>query len=192
MLILPDGATREELTVTAELLEYAGRNAIKWFGHMEELMDSNVTPRHHPLRNGNLNIVTSLDRASTYSTMICTPTSFGDDIRDFTVPYDLKDADWPWIEATQTSGMANVSKRHVPTGDVPGTVFVRGCRLAVSSFLWTRNSLVPASENMAYYPLPPLLPQLKKPGGRNKEDQGDEFGPQGPAVRPFLPNPPLY
>ena len=193
-LILPDGATREQLVVTEELLECAGRNAIKWFANIEERMDFTVVPfRDHPIRNGTLCIVTSLDRASTYSTMICSPTDFSDDVGDFIVQYDLKNEDWPWIEETQKSWMANMSKRHVPKGHVQGTVFVRGCRLAVSSFLWSRHSLVHASENMAYYPLPPLLSQQKKRFlSRRKEDQGYEFGPKGPAVRFLISDLPLY
>ncbi|KAF5323802.1 hypothetical protein D9619_012966 [Psilocybe cf. subviscida] len=155
LLVLPEGASREDITSTKRFHKYVQRWAPHWY-------------RHLGLSNGSIFLVTGCDKASDFA---CATFFSDDEPREIDMDYVRHENDeYPWNN--QGRARAHYYRHSDAESDVGSTsimpehtqrfcVFIRGMRIALSSAVWSSyNTSTIAQNSVAYTNVlhkPPLL-----------------------------------
>lgn len=124
ILVLPDGASREDLISTTRIREYVQRHALEWYIFL------NSRSRRLPFPNGSIYVVTGYDKASTWA-ISTSGSRIGSRANE---PKTIQYQNRQWIKASRGMG-AKVSNASQDNGKC--ALFVRGMRVAVSIRDWT-------------------------------------------------------
>ncbi|KAF9532749.1 hypothetical protein CPB83DRAFT_846283 [Crepidotus variabilis] len=147
VLVLPEGAVREDLLDTHKLYKYVKEYASDWY---QFLNDYNDFPTLTPVVNGTLFVVTGTDKTKVYSSALF-PFEEDERCRATTFKYmakSVKDRHWsPAPSVTCSSeGLTNAD------GEYPSAIFIRGLTVALSKPLWTHGiAPIPLTSLPLYY-----------------------------------------
>lgn len=131
ILVLPEGADREDLVVTQQLYEYCQLQALEWFQFLEEYDRSRTSVS---IANGSLTLVTGFDKAKDWSTFTCWRYDGKSDELGPSGSYDHNAAlRWSQPEAkSYRYGRAHRTRKPAETA----AVFIRGLRLGLNPDTW--------------------------------------------------------
>jgi len=136
VLILPEGATHEDITEPHNLYPYLKEHASDWYQSANGYSD---TPLLQPKVNGSLFIITGTDRAKTWS-LAQFPPNDSELVRP-TIFHYIDDPERG--RSFDTNYGASVSILHEKGGNAagiyPGTFFIRGISIALSKPIWAHN-----------------------------------------------------
>ncbi|KAF9556168.1 hypothetical protein CPC08DRAFT_105050 [Agrocybe pediades] len=139
ILVLPDGASRQDLDPPAELKPYLEKYALSWYSYMYKKAPTAASM----IPNGSLYLITGCDKATSYST-VSIPSSHiipGDKVE-----MEYKDKRW------KRTNMAHLRLRDKDEeGGKTFAVFLRGMRIGLSDHVWTRHLPYEPPEGTAYY-----------------------------------------
>ncbi|KAF9532754.1 hypothetical protein CPB83DRAFT_880427 [Crepidotus variabilis] len=144
VLVLPQGASREDWNAGPELLQYLERHAVDWYQHICHNIKASVTT----VPNGSIYLITGLDKAQSLSA-VSIPGAPERSGKPLEMSYDGTDITDPWTMTGAAS--AEISNRQ--TDDAPFAVFLRGIRISLSNKLWRSNLEEIQSDEMPYYNL---------------------------------------
>ncbi|KAH9484551.1 hypothetical protein JR316_0004033 [Psilocybe cubensis] len=127
ILVLPNGAYREDVISTTRIRDYAQKHALDWYRFL------NGTRGHVICPNGSLCLVTGYDKATSWATCTSNPQGLAESGSVITVTYEngefLRNPD-AYRKCSQSGD-----------GSETCAVFVRAIRLAVSLRDWTKKIL---------------------------------------------------
>jgi len=141
LLVLPDGASREDLVSTARLTKYIGKHALNWYRYMY----SNALTGASMVPNGTLYLITGCDKAQSY-TNVAIPTTLV--VSGDRHEAAFEDGEWEINNVCDTMSYAKGQD-----GDRSFSVFIRGIRIALSDHLWSQNLSYEPPDGAAYYQL---------------------------------------
>ncbi|KAH9484563.1 hypothetical protein JR316_0004045 [Psilocybe cubensis] len=126
ILVLPDGASREDLISTSRMSEYVQQHALDWYIYLNEEIS------RLPFPNGSLYIITGYDKATKWAVGTSGSKSYSRRNGPMTARY--KDHKW--------STMGIGAKASSPNGGYGKcAVFIRGMHVAISVPKWTASIL---------------------------------------------------
>lgn len=148
MLILDDGASREDLVNTEKLYPYVKEHASDWFQFANGYSD---VPRSRPRVNGTLFLVTGCDKANLWNSAVFPP--FGEDgPRQTVFRYEeAPDSTRYWDNELEIKGFHS---RDTNSSRYPCALFLRGISLALSLSSWTRSMATFPPETIPLYIIP--------------------------------------
>ena len=148
MLILDDGASREDLMNTEKLYPYLKEHALDWFQFANDYSD---LPPSRPRVNGTLFVVTGCDKANLWNNAVFPP--FGEDGPRQTVFRfeEAPDSTRYWDNELQIKGFYSIDAN---PSRYPCALFLRGISLALSLSSWTRNMATFPPETIPLYVIP--------------------------------------
>jgi len=167
ILVLPDGGSREDLVTSDALYDYVAEHALEWFRFLERHTEDRTWVL---IPNGNLYLVTGLDKAPEWSTLAFQQREGYQ--RDFTTTYDYSKVPHPWIMANSETWIAHgkhASSECIRHG-FNGTVFIRGLRITTSLKIWTKS--FPIKISSTHYNIPIASPLRRAPQDRSPKDPG--------------------
>ncbi|KAF8902774.1 hypothetical protein CPB84DRAFT_1678561 [Gymnopilus junonius] len=130
IVVLPDGASREDLASTSRLLPYVRKHALEWYLFINE----GGTNEPHP--NGTLYLVTGCDRAKDWALAV-TPQEIEKTGRTTKIRYQQVNRQ-PWDENPAFSTKRASDKvPHIESCPI----FIRGMRIAIDMRSWTKHIL---------------------------------------------------
>ncbi len=132
MLILPMGATREDLTDPSRFYPYLKEHAATWYRYFNGGNDDTAPERHTP--NGILCVVTGIDRVSSWA-MATFPLDSERSSKVRRFRYIPEDPESPWKDDI---GMTVCQSKRLTDGSM-GVIFLRVMTLALSSGTWSRH-----------------------------------------------------
>ncbi|KAJ3514686.1 hypothetical protein NLJ89_g2239 [Agrocybe chaxingu] len=135
VVVLPTGASREDLADTSKLHSYLKEHAVDWYQSLNLYSGSeNILPSP-PGMNGTLFIVTGCDRATSCATVVfpATPAEAG---MLHTFRYNDA-ADYPWFRPAPAPSSTVVSESRQPGSHY--SIFIRGITIALGTASWTRH-----------------------------------------------------
>ena len=142
ILVLPDGASREDFVHTSSLLEYIERNAVDWYSHVPHISRGSLDS----VSNGSLYLITGCDK--THSAIcVAVPSRHRWSGIKMNIQYK-QDNPRQWSDSNFIRICTYGPDLH------PGAqyaVFIRGIRISLNHRTWTRNPL---------YSQPPLRPHF--------------------------------
>lgn len=144
MLVLPAGASREDLVDPSRFYPYLKEHAASWYRYYNGNSDRTAQDRH--TANGTLCIVTGVDRVESWAmaTFPARNKHVGEPRR---FRYIANSPDSPWKD--DTGSTLHESKRL--SDDTMGVVFLRVLTVALSSGEWSRNvAYIPPEEVQSY------------------------------------------
>lgn len=158
VLILPSGASREDLVYPQRLYDYVKLNAMKWYQLCNKVDDEKGT-RAHNVPNGTLHLVTGVDRAASWATA-----TFPYRRMDGPLSFQYsEDSDPTWINSAGLRTLYRHNKESSMDGSL-GAVFLRFMSISVRPTQCTRNSNASsASVVIPRY----VLPTVQKPMSRS-------------------------
>ena len=158
VLILPSGASREDLVYPPHLYDYVKLNAMRWYQLCNRVNDEKGA-RVHNVPNGTLRLVTGVDRATSWATA----TFPYRQIDGYPLSFQYyEDSDPTWINAAGLSTLYRHNKESSMDGNL-GAVFLRFMSISVRPTQCTRNSNASAaSVAIPRY----VLPTVQKPVSR--------------------------
>lgn len=146
VLVLPNGANREEFINPSRIYPYVKANAVSWYQFYNGDSERETSS---PISNGTVYIVTGVDRADSWATAVF-PRENGE-IPNKKKPLKFKyvesTARSPWRDSGNYNMIYNINK--LANGKY-GVVFLRLMAVALSPLVW--------SENVAYV-LPEAVPR---------------------------------
>ncbi|KAF9532742.1 hypothetical protein CPB83DRAFT_890428 [Crepidotus variabilis] len=186
VLILPEGASREDLVESPKLYEYIKANASDWYQFMNDYSDF---PTARPVVNGTLFVVTGTDKANFYSSALF-PTDEDERMRPTTFKYvekNVKNRTWQIAAPVRASSEQSMTK-----GEHPTSVFLRGVTVALSKSLWTHDiAPIPVAVLPLYY-----IPSIPLLGKRSEimahfvkgphEDEDEDYTPGEAIFHPAI------
>ena len=144
ILVLPDGASREDFVPSSSLYEYIERNAIDWYSHIPQVLRGSLAC----ISNGSLYLITGCDKTRS---VICVgvPSMQERSGAEMNIRYK-QDKSTQWSDR-------NLIRICTYGPEVnPGAqygVFVRGIRISLNHRTWTRNPPYSPSPSRPYFNL---------------------------------------
>ncbi|KAF9473884.1 hypothetical protein BDN70DRAFT_997417 [Pholiota conissans] len=136
VLILPNGATREELVDPSMIHAYVKEHAVSWYQYLNGNSENTT---ESPIANGTLWVVTSVDRTDSWAMATFPSQDVG--VRhkkeEIHFTYEAKNDEWPWKGDSQTCPLAYTAE-HSSEGSV-GAVLLGVLSVALSPSQWSRN-----------------------------------------------------
>ncbi|KAH9484556.1 hypothetical protein JR316_0004038 [Psilocybe cubensis] len=128
ILVLPEGASREDLASTTRIKEYVRQNALQWYQYLNA--ESTATP----FPNGSLYVITGHDKARRWA--VCTSGPRRHRLKEHPAEIQYNDHRWTFHKHRFAN---NYSNSAVHNGRC--AMFLRGIRFAVCAQDWTRHVL---------------------------------------------------
>lgn len=159
ILVLPEGASREDLLSTTHIRDYVKKHALNWYVYFKELLNDMVV---HP--NGTLYVVTGVDKASTWANCVTNTrkSRLNRLWKPATITYrgTKEDSVHHW-ESDWKNDERLVYQRSRQIEHVEKcAVFVRGMRVAVNIRDWTEHLLEYKLPNGAPFSVIRTVPTL--------------------------------
>ncbi|KAF9473879.1 hypothetical protein BDN70DRAFT_997415 [Pholiota conissans] len=136
VLVLPDGATREELVNPSAIHAYVNEHAVTWY---QLFNGDNDGTTENPVANGTLLVVTSVVRAKSW-VMAIFPFQGNNVVqyaKNVRFKYDAEAIRYPWEQITKWHPI-NYQYERAAEGEV-GAVLLGGLSMALSPSLWSNN-----------------------------------------------------
>jgi len=146
VMVLPDGAIREDLETGPELFEYIEKHVVDWYQH---LVSGNNTPASVAV-NASAYLITGCDRARSCSS-ITIPGNAEDAASIVQMDYDHRKSP-PWISKDRKSTREYAVERS-ETEERFYSVFLRGFRLALNNHVFLAEVKYTPPEEHYYYNL---------------------------------------
>ncbi|KDR69294.1 hypothetical protein GALMADRAFT_77519, partial [Galerina marginata CBS 339.88] len=129
IIVLPNGASREDLVSTSRFHQYVNKHALSWYQFINEMLSGNPHP------NGCLYLLTGTDKTSEWG-LACSPeyASWAGD--DMSIRYETAKGR-PWHDVDKIASRASRSTDGIPMC----AVFVRGMRIALNPRAWSKHIL---------------------------------------------------
>jgi hypothetical protein len=130
ILILPDGASREDFLPSTALFEYIERSAVEWYLHIPHIRRGTLTT----ISNGSLYLVTGCDKSHS-ATCVAIPSKSRHSGLEVNIRYK-HDNPRQWSDPYSMRVCTYGPELH------PGAqygVFIRGIRISLNHRTWTRN-----------------------------------------------------
>ncbi|KAJ3510783.1 hypothetical protein NLJ89_g4482 [Agrocybe chaxingu] len=149
VLVLPEGASREDLVDISSLFPYIKKHAPDWYQFLNGYADF---AHSEPVVNASLLVVTGCDKAAVWAHAWLPPTTFNALREDLTFTYDESAEVCPiWLEENAVDGLHSTEERL--TGS-PSALFLRGIRVALGPASWKRIMPPYPLENRPHFRLP--------------------------------------
>ena len=148
--MLPKGGSREDLAVTERLYDYISSQALEWFQFLDGYQKHILSVK---IANGNLYLVTGVDKAQEWSTLsFWRMTTQPDEGSTLTVDYDYT-ASMPWNLPEQNAYTLEPGTCMKAVGEGFFTApFVRGLRIGISPTAW--KDYLPTNIRDSFYSIP--------------------------------------
>jgi len=143
ILVLPDGASREDFAPSPSLLKYIEDNALDWYPYV----DKNLRGEAEAFPNGSLYLITGCDKARSLA-CVAIPRAVDTAGGQVELQYKQGNEGQSW----SSNGRARLIR--VDAESNPGAsygVFLRGIRIALSSYSWSRNMEYTEPDMKPYY-----------------------------------------
>jgi len=149
ILILPEGATREDLREPVNLYPYLREHASDWYRFLNGYSD---VPLLEPYVNSSLFIITGTDRAKIWS-LAQFPPNHSASVRQTIFRYKDDPKQGRTFDASYGATILSFhEKGSNAAGKLPSTFFIRGISIALSKPIWTHNiAPIPVSDLPVYY-----------------------------------------
>ncbi len=146
VLVLPQGATREDLVDTDKLHLYIEEHASDWYQYFNGYSD---VPLSSPVVNGSLFVVTSSDKAKVWNSALFPPDSDLEKPTVFRYTEKVpKEGRWIQSSAAMTASERDTSSK----GKYPCALFLRGLSIALGQAAWSHGvAPIPLSLLPLYY-----------------------------------------
>jgi len=145
VLILPEGATREDLVETHKLFTYVKEHASDWYQFLNGYSD---LPGFDPIVNSTLFVVTGTDKTKNWNTA-CFPPNPSDSVTQTVFHYsdDKSRRMWHGADIEESSEMTCSAE-----GKYPCALFLRGISVALSKAAWDHGiTPIPFNHLPRYY-----------------------------------------
>ncbi len=148
MLILPDGATREDLVETHKLYSYIKEHASDWYQFLNGYSD---IPGFDPIVNSTLFVVTGTDKAKIWDSA-CFPQDPSDSVNPMVFYYLDDKSKRVWKQNDVTSIERSNEMACDAEGKYPCALFLRGMSVALSKAAWGHGiTPIPFNHLPRYY-----------------------------------------
>lgn len=149
VLILPEGATRKDISEPQNLYPYLREHATDWYQSMNDYSD---IPLLQPSVNSSLFIITGTDTAKTWS-LAQFPRSQSALVRPTVFHYIDDPENGRSFDASYGASLfSSQEKGSNAAGETPCTLFIRGISIALSKPIWTHSiAPIPVHDLPIYY-----------------------------------------
>ncbi len=143
ILVLPDGASREDFTPHPSLLKYVEANAANWYRYINK----NLRGEAQASPNGSLYLITGCDKTRSVSCVAIPigPDTAGDQVE---LQYKQGNEGRPW-SSNSRARIRRVDAEANP--DASYGVFLRGIRISLSARSWSSKMEYTAPDLKPYY-----------------------------------------
>jgi len=139
ILVLPDGASREDLVSTSNLTKYIEKHALDWHNFMFKQAPTSASM----IPNGSLYLVTGCDKSRSWST-VAIPSGLG--YAGDKIQMTFKKDWWMSNDLARTNTL-----RKGEEGDKNFAVILRGIRISLSNRVWSTHLHYEPPDGAAYY-----------------------------------------